>query len=452
MICVTFKKRQTRNKAILTFLMLCLAPTRAVRPTVAVIGGGIAGLSCAEKLSQQYFDVTVFDTGRLRPGGRCASRWPGDRPKEGDPSLLSQYRFDHAAQAISVPPSFVKFQNQVKEWESRGVLRQFTNGSVYQINGAQPPTPLSSDHPLYFAPNGMNAIAMDLVASRKYTLQQDVWVSPSNGVKWIEKSQKWRVQAKGEVRGYFDYLTIAHNGKCADRLMSSSPAKEIHSLLRVNFAPTVPANGGNRMTLGSIYSLSFCLKSPSILSKTLPDSFVAGFISDNADLGFLTCQSRKLAQSDTAHEVWTILSTPTFAKRHKAPQEFMPEETIEEVSTLLLGSLGDLLNIAPESLVSKVVDRRLQLWGAAIPMNVWRSKDEGFLYDCKHKVGVCGDWLLEPSIAGAWTSGRQLADFMVEAQGDLKKDVGLQGRFVRSTSSHRLGITSASKAPECIKA
>ncbi|GAX09637.1 hypothetical protein FisN_19Lh098 [Fistulifera solaris] len=457
MICFTFKKRQTRNKAILALLTLCLAPrvTHTLRPTVAVIGGGIAGLSCAEKLSQQYYDVTVFDTGRLRAGGRCASRWPGDQPKEGDRShhpFLSQYRFDHAAQAISVPPSFYAFQNQVKEWESRGVLRQFAKGSIYQIGSAQPPTPLSSDHPLYFAPDGINAIAMDLIANRKFTLQQDVWVSPSNGVKWIDKSQKWRVQAKGEVRGNFDYLIIAHNGKCADRLMSSSPAKEIHSLLRVNFAPTVPANGGNRMTLGSIYSLSVCVKSPSILSKALPDNFVAGFISENSNLGFLVCQNRKLAQSDTTHEVWTILSTPKFAKRHKAPQEFMPEETIEEVSLLLIASLGDLFDIAPESLLSEVVDRRLQLWGAAIPMNVWRSKDGAFLYDCEHKVGVCGDWLLEPSIAGAWTSGRQLADFMVDAKGDLKKNVGLPGQFVRSTRSQRLGITTASRDPASSKA
>jgi predicted NAD/FAD-dependent oxidoreductase len=228
--------------------------------------------------------------------------------------------------------------------------------------------------------------------------------------------------------------------------MSSSPAKEIHSLLRVNFAPTVPANGGNRMTLGSIYSLSFCSRSPSILSKALPENFVAGFIQENSDLGFLACQSRKLVQDDTTHEVWTILSTPKFAKHHKAPQEFMPEETIEEVSTLLLESLGDLLNIAPDSLLSAVVDRRLQLWGAAIPMNVWRSKDEAFLYDCEHKLGVCGDWLLEPSIAGAWTSGRQLADFLVDSsKDDFKKDFGLQGRFVRSESSQRLGIPSASR-------
>ena len=199
------------------------------------------------------------------------------------------------------------------------------------------------------------------------------------------------------------------------------------------------------MTLSSIYSLSFCLKSPSTLSKALPDNFVAGFIRDNASLNYLTCQTRKLPQSDDTHEVWTILSTPKFAKRYKAPQEFMPEETMEEVSTLLLTSLGELLNVNSETLAGEVVDRRLQLWGAAIPLNVWKGKDEGFLYDCTYKVGVCGDWLLEPSIAGAWTSGRQLANYLVDAKGNLEKNYGLDGKFAQSASSQRLGITSASR-------
>ena len=79
-----------------------LAPPSKTETSVAVIGGGIAGLSCAQALSSSSkFDVTLYDTGRLRPGGRCSSRLPGDQPKEDDEhhyEILSKYRFDHAAQ------------------------------------------------------------------------------------------------------------------------------------------------------------------------------------------------------------------------------------------------------------------------------------------------------------------------------------------------------------------
>ena len=55
---------------------------------VAILGGGISGLSTASQLLSRHkqsgqayeLEVTVFDTGRLRPGGRCSSRLVGDKP------------------------------------------------------------------------------------------------------------------------------------------------------------------------------------------------------------------------------------------------------------------------------------------------------------------------------------------------------------------------------------
>mmetsp|Transcript_11286 Transcript_11286/g.23770 ORF Transcript_11286/g.23770 Transcript_11286/m.23770 type:complete len:118 (-) Transcript_11286:1787-2140(-) len=56
--------------------------------SVAILGGGISGLSCASHLLESHerqsregqpnfrLEVTVFDTGRLRPGGRCSSPNP----------------------------------------------------------------------------------------------------------------------------------------------------------------------------------------------------------------------------------------------------------------------------------------------------------------------------------------------------------------------------------------
>ena len=83
----------------------------AEEQTVAIIGGGIAGLSCASSLLKQnklgdssiHYVPTVFDTGRLRPGGRCSSRYPGDDNGKGNsPIWTSQTVVDHAAQILHV--------------------------------------------------------------------------------------------------------------------------------------------------------------------------------------------------------------------------------------------------------------------------------------------------------------------------------------------------------------
>ena len=39
-------------------------------PSVAVVGGGISGLVCATDLAAHGFQVSVFDMGKINPGGR----------------------------------------------------------------------------------------------------------------------------------------------------------------------------------------------------------------------------------------------------------------------------------------------------------------------------------------------------------------------------------------------
>ena len=416
---------------------------KRVPQRIAILGGGIAGLSCAQQLLKSNGDyiekVTVFDTGRLRPGGRCSSRLAGDPMKPGDDReypLLSHYAMDHAAQLVAVPSDegFADFRQQIQAWHQDGILRPFAPQTLFRIDGSDASlTDLQPDidSPKYYhASKGMASIPGAIVQSFKETsssipldIQQDVWISPSNGVRYQFSQNVWKLQAKGQSLGDYDSIVVAHNGKCADRLMSRTPAKDLHQLLRVNFAATV-APQAKRMTLNSIYSLTVALPKNSFLDTALPSTFTCGFIEKHPDLSFLTCQTRKLQQKqpsqDTDVTVWTIFSSAKFAKRHKAPQEFLPDDTIDEVKALLLDSLQEVLSRddghALSRLVDSVLDCRLQLWGAALPLNIYHSKSasQGFIYDDDYSVGVCGDWLLDSSIAGAWTSGRRLADHLTD--------------------------------------
>ena len=439
--------------------------------TVAIIGGGIAGLSCAQFLSQGgKFRPTVFDTGRLRPGGRCSSRRPEDREAEdndNDYPLLKSTIIDHAAQILSLPGTagtgeeFQEFQKQLTQWEEEGVILKYPENAVCNIlkGDARAPgfrlEPINTNpnSPMYYGKEGMGSIPLRM-AQDVEQLEQDVWVAPSNGVRYQKESGKWKLQAKGETLGIFDRIVIAHNGKCADRIMSKTPSKLVHNLLRVNFASSVPKWGGKRMTLNSIYSLSFAVDASStacqVLRQALPaDKFVCGFIQNEPTLRFLSCQSRKYPppqnSSSREVEVWTVLSSAPFAKKHKAPQEFLPEDVIQNVTSLLLQGLEKSLALPSESLQNDILESRLQLWGAAVPLNVWQSqqrKDTGFLFDGKFGVGVCGDWLLDPSIGGAWESGRRLAAFMTNNPTDRMSLIGVKGSFQASEGSGKAGIGS----------
>jgi len=479
------------------------------RESVAVIGGGVSGLSCAIVLSKsgKYDQVSLFDTGRLRPGGRCSSRFPNDSSsnKHRTNAILSNYIIDHAAQMIAVSPSVHKYSAfiaQLHEWEGRGIIQRFENGSLCEIihskqnskhfnnkgrNFNKDELNLKNNQPYiarplnqtattyYYGRKGMGSIPLALLEECKASnvqVHQNVWVSPDNGVRFIDlpvdhikEHAVWKVQvrAKQKLLGTFDRLVIAHNGKCADRLMSNSPAKEVHALLRVVFSST-PATRQQKMTLNSIYSLTFCVKkedSPFTELFYRQKHLVSAFVRNHPNLSFLSCQSRKYPVHglNEKYEVWTALSSPEFARKHKAPQENLPQDVVESVTRQLLTSLEESLSLSagclsPYDAQSIIVESQLQLWGAAVPLNVWNSvvsssasadvnQDAatlGFLYDGVHGVGVCGDWLLDASIAGAWESGRRLAEYMV-SDADRTELVGVKGNF-QPCDSVRAGIGS----------
>jgi predicted NAD/FAD-dependent oxidoreductase len=412
---------------------------------VAIIGGGISGLSCAQELSRDdRFEVTVYDTGRLRPGGRCSSRQIGDVPKEDSPPfpLLSQFRYDHAAQLISEPSSetYPAFARQLQEWLQQGIVQKFPTDSVCQIQSKGGLVQPMSSQTFYHATGGMGTLATSLARNKQFHLNQDVWVSPSSGVRYQKNSGQWKLQAKGQTLGYYDELILAHNGKCADRIMSQTPATEVHRLLRVNFSPTVPAHGGDKMTLNSLYSLTIVLPKHSDLSQALPEPFQCGFL-DHPQLRMISCQTRKYPTTDEdlsqKYEVWNILSSAKFGKQYKAPQEALPPETVDQVTTLLLEATKQALGLSQESASLVPLEARVQLWGAGVPLNVWA---ETYLWDSDYHVGVCGDWLVEPSIAGAYTSGHALGQHLMSSN-PQKHGLG-EGSFLRSEGSSEQGLAA----------
>jgi hypothetical protein len=294
----------------------------------------------------------------------------------------------------------------------------------------------------------------------------------------------------------------------ADRIMSRTPAKAFHSLLRTQFAPYVPQWGGNKMTLNSIYSLVFAVKSAkkddsdvdgngklhspiaqalSRLSSSLNndndesgDGVYTVMIKNEPSLRLLSCNTlkhhhRQTSNSESNIEVYTLLSSPKFGKQYKGPQENLPPELTSKVVMELFESLERSLALQEGSVLDSVVDLKLQLWGAAVPMNTWTSTTatsngegsgdvDGFVYDAPHAVGACGDWILDSSIAGAWESGRRLANWILTTCHDVgigsvpMLSVGLpdrsskqgMGKFIPSRAALESGIGTISPIADTV--
>jgi len=185
---------------------------------------------------------------------------------------------------------------------------------------------------------------------------------------------------------------------------------------------------------------------------------MSAFIKNEPTLRFITSQNRKHDTSVTEEnqniEVWTLLSSPKFAKTYKGPQENLPNELQEEVISLLLESLERSLGLSTGSIDKEsILDHRLQLWGAAVPLNTWTSEahhsdtsapapamETGFLFDSEHGVGACGDGLLDPSIPGAWESGRRLASWITESKAQSIGLPSATGAFRISKAASAAGI------------
>jgi hypothetical protein len=142
---------------------------------IAIIGAGMAGMSCALRLSRSGHEISLFDKGR-GPGGRMATR-----RMEHDGTTL---RFDHGAQYFTVrDPRFIA---QVEEWESAGVVARWPAAGEDAWVG----------HPAMNAPLKAMAERLD--------------VSFSVRIEALERAgDSWRLHGEGAPETLFDAAILA---------------------------------------------------------------------------------------------------------------------------------------------------------------------------------------------------------------------------------------------------
>jgi renalase len=322
-------------------------------PHYAVIGAGIAGLSCASVLRRAGFDVTVFEKSR-GPGGRMSTRRGDD------------WACDHGAQYFTARDPV--FHAEVERWQRQGAvalwqprLKVFEGGQIRDTAGAVA---------RYVGTPGMTGPARLL--AQGLDLQTQVTVT---GLK--RRADGWQIDTA--ERGMVD--------TCFDAVVLAVPAPQAAPLL-ASVSPVLAAGASGEL-MRACWALMLRFDAP----LALP--FDAAFVNEGA-LSWVARNNSKPGRS--GGETWSLHASADWSEAHL---ELEPEAA----AAVLIDAFISLGGRAPQAWSA-------HRWRYAITS---ATVEGGFAWHAADGLGVCGDWLNGGRVEGAWLSGRRLAESMLRS-------------------------------------
>ncbi|BCS31179.1 hypothetical protein TBR22_A03790 [Luteitalea sp. TBR-22] len=317
---------------------------------IAIVGAGMAGLSCGLRLREAGFQVTVLDKGR-GPGGRTSTR-------------RAAVPFDHGAQYFTARDA--AFQAAVGDWMARGVVAEWTPRMVAFDGPADPRA--SSDLPRFVGVPGMNAMAIDMAARLDVRTSVTVSALDRRGDGW------YLATVADEPLGPFDAVVLTAPPPQTATLLAAHPF--VAALRDVEMAP--------------------CWAAMTSWADEVDVAFDAAFVND----GPLSWVARDGSKPGRPHpHAWVLHASPAWSRAHL-------EETPDEVLPRLLQAFEALARRPLPALAFSAAHR----WRYA---SVPRPLEQTHLWDRQAGIGVAGDWCGGPRVEGAWLSGRALADAML---------------------------------------
>ena len=342
---------------------------------VAVIGAGMAGVSCARALVQAGHRVTLIEKSRGF-GGRMATR----RTEFGS--------FDHGAQYFTVRDA--RFAQALENMEA--VVRPWSANTVRVLDEtghvlSQAPTP-SEGH--FVGKPGMNALVGHWVAALVQT--QAAQALTGQRVTRIERDalhpEQWQLRCEDgeggqQVLGGFDRVVLAvPHPQALDLLRASALAADVcQTLEAVEVAPcwTLMVAFPNAMQPG--------------LSYLGPQWNAARSVHHR--ISWLARENSKPGRDPV--ERWTVQASPAWSQEHL-------EDDDERVKAKLLKAFAEVTGI--RATPSHAVVHRWRFAQTRKPLG------QPFLFDATLGLGLCGDWCLGHRVEDAFIAGLTLAHAM----------------------------------------
>ena len=326
---------------------------------VAVIGAGIAGLSCATALQQAGCLVHLFDKSR-GVGGRMSTRRADD------------WQCDHGAQYFTARDS--DFHAEVMRWQQAGAAALWDPTlQVIEANGNRP-----------VASTLQRFVGTPRMTSPAALLAQPLALTTGCTI----------VQLQGTDDGRWNLLSHEHGAlePRFDAVMLALPSPQAATLLQAAslLQATQPAPGlGALAQLAIDATMSGCwtLMLRFAVAPDLP--YDAAFI-NHGPLRWICRNNSKPGRS--GQETWLLHASAEWSSAHL-------EQDADSVAALLLQAFAQLGCPAPDAWTA-------HRWRYAQPQP---ALDHGCIWDAAIKLGLCGDWLNGGKVEGAWLSGRALA-------------------------------------------
>jgi len=324
-------------------------------PHLAVIGAGLAGLSCAAALQQAGLKVTVCEKSRAA-AGRMSTRRGED------------WQCDHGAQYFTA--RHPDFRAEVERWVRAGVAETWAP-RLQVLGGSSDRVPDAALErfvgiPAMTAPARHLAQSLSLVTQTTVTQMQRV-------------ADRWQLSTaeRGGLGDHFDAVLLA------------TPAPQAAALLRQP-APQLAARAGSANLRGG-WALMLRFAAP----VALP--FDGAFVNEGP-LRWIARDNSKPGRG--GRETWLLHATAEWSEAHL-------ERNANEIAASLLPAFSQLGGPTPQAWTA-------HRWRYA---DTEPALDTGCVWEPDVGLGLCGDWLNGGKVEGAWLSGRALAQQVLHSFG-----------------------------------
>jgi renalase len=336
---------------------------------IAIIGAGMAGLTCAQRLHQAGYRVVLVEKSRGL-GGRMATR------------RLQGTHADHGV--CYLKPEDESFKALLDSLVTRGMLRTWTE-TIHELDQQGKIQASQQRSPRYSSPKGISAIAKAISTNLTIWLNQRVTEIEALDKGWRLRFEKVSIAQAPEL--IVKAVVIAVPAPQAMALLESVELSDAYltSLKSVEFAPSISA-------------IAVYPPDRQSEAESLPFQGIVCF--QDADLGWIGFDSSK--QLYPTQPVFVIQSSAAFA------QQFFEATDLQAVGETLVAKAAQVT--APWLTTPEVL--QVHRWRYAFPTTPLSQR---YLAAETHSPLVCtGDWCSGSRVESAFQAGFATADWINE--------------------------------------